>query len=166
MTRWLWLLPLLAVATLLVVITRALLQPLDDWVLVEYPRGVSFGGSVRRNRVTYVVVQWVRDPANPAPCPLILHLPKGDLGGERLCDWSSPQAAAALGSPVDLDLFPFHNSHGEVVGIRVGLLPGCPAVEVSIGSTRLALPLEEEDAVRLLGEPLQRLVSDSSRLPR
>ena len=97
---------------------------------------------------------------------LVLRLPQGDLGGNSLCDWSSPQAAAALGSPVDLDLFPFHDRHGNVVGIRVGLLPGCPAVEVSIDSTRLTLPLKEEDAVRLLGEPLRRVVNDPSGLPR
>ena len=166
MARWLWLLPLLAVATLLVVIVRAILQPVHDWALAEYPTGVSFGGSVSRSRATYFIVQWVRDPAKPAPCPVVLHLPRGDLGGDSLCDWNSPQAAAALGSPVDLDLFPFHDSHGKVVGIRVGLLPGCPAVEVSIHSTRLTLPLKEEDAVRLLGEPLRRVVNDPSGLPR
>lgn len=166
MARWLWLLPILTVAALLVVIARALLQPVHDWALVEYPKGIELGGSVCRNRATYVIVQWVCDPAKPARCPLILHLPKGDLGGDSLCNPNSPQAAAALGSPVGLDLFPFYDRRGKVVGIRVGLLPGCPAVDLTIGSTRLALPLQEEDAVRLLGEPLRRVVNDPLGLPR
>lgn len=166
MTRSFWLLAFLAVTTFLVVIARVLLRRTHDWALVEYPEGVSFGGSMKRGRAIYVVVQWVRDPAQPAPCPLTVHLPKGNLGGDSLCEWSSPQAAAALGSPVGLDLFLFHDSHGKVVGVRVGLLPGCPPIEVSIGSTRLALPLAEEDAVTALGEPLRRVLNDPSGLPR
>ena len=69
MARWLWLLPLLAVATLLVVIVRAILQPVHDWALVEYPRGVSFGGSVSRSRATYFIVQWVRRPGQACTMP-------------------------------------------------------------------------------------------------
>jgi hypothetical protein len=158
MAEWLWLLLLLAAAALLAAVGRALLRRPRPTAIAEYSGGLTLAGPVTAGRATYVVVQWLSDPADPAPCPLTVHLPAGDLGGEDLCDWAAPQTAAALEGPEQLDLFPFHGGRGAVAGVRVGLLPGCPAVEVSVGGTRLTLPLAEGDAVRLLGEPLRRHV--------
>jgi hypothetical protein len=166
MTRWLWVPVVLIVVTLLVVIVASLLRRPGGSVVFEYPRGVKLAGWVRGVGFRYALLQWVSDQAHPVPCPLVLHLPGGDLGGEALCDWGAPQAAAELGAPVELDLFPFHDDRGKIVGIRVGLLPGCPAVEVCVGGTRLSLPISEEDAVRCLGEPLRRVALDLSGQPR
>jgi hypothetical protein len=162
MTSWLWLPLLLTAAALLAVLGRAVLRGPRGSALAEYPGGVTLAGPVAGGRATYVLVQWLSDPADSSPCPLVVHLPGGDLGGDALCDWGAPQVAATLGGPEELDLFPFHDERGRIIGIRVGLLPGGPAVEVSVGGTRLALPLAEEDAVRLLGEPLGRRAGEGS----
>ncbi len=160
MSRWQW--PLvITVAILLIVIVWTIRRPVGDSVLVTFPDGVELGGSVSGSQVTFVMVQWTADPVNPEPCPLVMHLPHGDLGGDALCDWSSPAAAERLGGPVELDVFPFHKD-GKVVGIRIGVPPGCPPIEMSIADKRFTLPLPEESAVRLLGAPSRRDLFDSS----
>jgi hypothetical protein len=161
MQKWLWLPLIVTAAMLLIVIFWTTFRPVGDSVLATYAGAVELGGSVSRGRVTYWIVQWVGDPANPQPCPLVIHLPEGDLGGDALCDWGSPATAERLGGPVELDVFPFHKD-GKVVGIRVGLLPGCPPIEMSSAGKRFTLPLPEESAVRLLGEPTRRALYDSS----
>ena len=166
MASWSWLPLTLVAAALLGLIAWMMLRPAPGTALVEYPDGVTLAGPVRGDRAAFVLVQWLSAPGKPAPCPLVVHLPGGDLGGDALCDLGSPQAAAELGAPVDLDVFPFHDGRGGAAGIRVGVLPGCPVVEVSVGGIRLALPLSEEDATRLLGKPLRRAVYDPSARPQ
>jgi hypothetical protein len=113
MAGWLWLLLLLAAAACLATVGRALLRRPRPTAIAEYSSGLTLAGPVTAGRATYVIVQWLSDPADPAPCPLTVHLPAGDLGGEDLCDWAAPQTAAALEGPVQLDLFPFHGGRGR-----------------------------------------------------
>jgi hypothetical protein len=54
-------------------------------VAAIYPGGVELVGVKLGRRTTYRSVQWLTDPANPDPCPLVIHLPRGDLPGEALC---------------------------------------------------------------------------------
>ena len=49
-------------------------------VFAAYPGPLEFTGLSRLSGTTYVVVKWVRNPAAPVPCPLIVHLPAGDIG--------------------------------------------------------------------------------------
>ena len=134
-------------------------------VVAVYPGGIELGGSRRRGRVVYALVQWTTDRANPEPCPLAVHLPGGDLAGAALCDWGAATAAVRLGGPPELDIFPFHKD-GKIVGVRVGLLPGGPPVEVSVAGKRFSLPLTEEAAVRVLGEPRGRAELGTAEQPR
>ena len=83
MLRWLWLPLIITAVILLIVIVWKTLRPAGDSVLATYPGAVEFGGSVNAGRATFGIVQWMSDPANPRPCPLVIHLPGGDLGGGR-----------------------------------------------------------------------------------
>src|SRR5262249_10509427 len=62
------------------------LSPRSEWLI--YPNGVTLfsRGGVCSS------VQWQND--NPGPCPLVLHLPAGDLGARELAD---PQVLQARG---------------------------------------------------------------------
>ena len=165
MPSWLWLPLVVTAAILLIFIVGTILRRPGSVVVATYPGAVQLGGAVTARRVTFRIVQWVSNPAKSELCPVVLHLPHGDLGGAALCAWDGPAAAARLGGPVELDVFPFHRD-GTVVGVRVGLLPGCPAVEISIAGKRLSFPLSEECALRLLGTPSRRVEFDASGHPR
>jgi REP element-mobilizing transposase RayT len=129
-------------------------------VTAVYPGGVELVGVKLGRRTTYRIVQWLTDPDRPRPCPLVIHLPGGDLAGDALCDWNATAAAAELGSPDELEIWPFRDESGRVVGVSIRLVPGAlfspQPVEVSISGMRIALPLTDEDAVRVLGEPTER----------
>src|ERR1700681_680672 len=43
--------------------------------------GLAFIGISHFGRVTYAGVSWYQDFQNPGPCPLVIHLPDGDLRG-------------------------------------------------------------------------------------
>jgi hypothetical protein len=165
MQQWLLLALFLWATVLLIATAWTFFRPGSNTVLSTYPSGVELAGPVTGGRLTYRIVQWLRDPSNPRPCPLVLHLPGGDLRGDALCAWSAPAAAEQLGSPVGLDIFLFHNG-GKAVGVRVGLLPGGRRIELSITGVRFSLPLAEDEAVRLLGEPSRRILYDSLGRPR
>ena len=47
------------------------------------PQGVTFTGWHVPN---FEICNWDRDPNNPQPCPLVIHLPAGDLGDKELSD--------------------------------------------------------------------------------
>ena len=48
-----------------------------------YPDGVKIIGWHVPN---FEVCLWDRDPKNPRPCPLVVHLPTGDVGSKELAD--------------------------------------------------------------------------------
>jgi len=153
-----WLIPAVAAVILLGVIARSFRLPGGELVFATYRDGIELGGTVRRGRVTYRIIQWVPDPADSGPCPLVLHLPGGDLRGDELRDRQSPAFARLTGGPAGLEVFPFH-AGGKIIGFRVGVLPGERPVEMSVSGKRFALPLSGEEAIRLLGEPTGRVGS-------
>jgi hypothetical protein len=55
-------------------------------VFATYPGLVEFMGHSRLFRSTYFSVKWVRDAASPDPCPLVVHLPAGDVGDKDLAE--------------------------------------------------------------------------------
>jgi hypothetical protein len=122
-------------------------------VVFAYPNGVELVGRGRPGELRFDIVQWLREPGGPTACPLVVHLPGGDLGGEELCRWNAAQAAAELGAGSGFDLFPFHGPTGDVVGLRVGLIPGGRPFELTVNGVRVRVPLSEVDAREALGEP-------------
>jgi hypothetical protein len=165
MQKWLWLVLALGATVAIIAILWAFLRTDTDSVALSYPGGVELAGPIRGGRGVCPILQWVADPADPKPCPVVLHLPKGDLGGDALCDADGPAAAERLGGPAELDIFPLHKQ-GKVVGVRVSVLPGGSPVEVSVAGKRLSLPVSEEDVVRLLGDPSRRVEYDPTGRPR
>jgi hypothetical protein len=161
MQQSLLLLLFIGAGILLIVTAWTAFRPADDSVVLRYPGGVEIAGHGGPGRVVFPIVQWMSDPDDPAPCPLVIHLPRGDLGGDALCDWGGPAAAVQMGCPDELDIFLYHR-YGTVCGVRVGLLPGGPPVEVSVAGKRFSLPVSEVDAVQLLGEPSSRAVLNAS----
>ena len=61
------------------------------------------------------LARWITDPANPRPCPLVIHLPGGDLSGNALCYWTATQRASELGGPDELEIWPYHDEKGRLV---------------------------------------------------
>lgn len=122
-------------------------------VVFAYPNGVELVGRGRPGKLRFDIVQWLREPGGPAACPLVVHLPGGDLGGEKLCRWNAAQAAVELGAGSGFDLFPFHGPTGDVVGLRVGLIPGGRPFELTVNGVRVRVPLSEMEARGALDEP-------------
>ncbi|WP_439626324.1 hypothetical protein [Gemmata sp.] len=125
-------------------------------VVFAYPNSVELAGRGKSGRVRFDTGQWVREPGSGAACLLVVHLPGGDLGGKELCHFNGPQVAVELGAGNGFDLFRFHGPAGDVIGLRVGLIPGGRPFEVGINGVRVRLPLSEADAVTGLGEPASR----------
>jgi hypothetical protein len=159
---WLWTFAVAGGILVLVGLLAALRKiRFADSVSAVYPDGIELAGGQVGERTTYRVVQWLADPADPRPCPLVVHLPGGDLAGDALGDWDATNAAVELGGPDELEIWPFHDERGRVVGVSVRMVPagglfGPRPVEVSIDGKRIPLPLTDEDAVRLLGDPTHR----------
>jgi hypothetical protein len=57
---------------------------LGTLVFAIYPGPLEFMGHSRLSGTMYVSIKWMRDPAAPASCPLIVHLPVGDVGEQEL----------------------------------------------------------------------------------
>jgi hypothetical protein len=154
MLSWLWPLVVILGGTFLLINLIAALRRIRSVSVVSanYPGGIEFCGHRARGRTTFPIVQWLSDPADPRPCPLVVHLPAGDLGGEALCQWDSLGTANKMGCPEELDIFPFHKD-AKVIGVSLRLIPGGWPVAVSVAGKRLELPAPEEEVVRLLGEP-------------
>jgi hypothetical protein len=130
-------------------------------VRFTYPDGVELVGSGRMGRLRFSIVQWMLEPARSGVCPIVLHLPEGDLGGNELCHWEAPTQAMKLGASGEVTISPTYGrsgTHKDVVGVRVGLFPGGRPIEVTILGMRVQLPLSEADALTFLGEPVNRTV--------
>lgn len=138
-------------------------------VTAVYPGGVRFLGVKKPGgRTHYRIVAWTADPADPRPCPFVLHLPGGDLGGDALGDWSATARAGDLGGPDELSVSMTHDNAGRPAYISVfmmlpGRLFGARPLEMSIGGVRIVLPLTDADLVRFLGEPTERATTPRSK---
>ena len=156
------LLALLACAGVLLAVTFWLAaRPLRSPIVFHYPNGVQLVGSGRPGKVRVDIVQWLGDPGRGSNCPLVVHLPHGDLGGKELAHWEAPVKALKLGAHADVDISPVYGPSGnigDVVGVRVGLIPVGSPIEISINGMRVQLPLSEADALTLLGEPKGRVI--------
>lgn len=136
-------------------------RPMRPPVRFTYPDGVQLVGSGRPGRLRFDLVQWMREPASSASCPIVLHLPEGDLGGKELCHWEAPTQALKLRATADVVISPIYGPSGrpeDVIGVRVGRFPGGRPFEVTIRGMRVRLPLSEADALTFLGEPVSRTV--------
>ncbi len=151
----------LCAGLLLVYTFWAAARPIRPPTVFTYPGGVELAGNGRPGRLRFDIVKWLREPDNSSICPLVVHLPEGDLGGTELCCWNSPVEALKLGAHADVDIVPIFGPMGsieDVIGVRVGLIPVGRPIEISIKGVRVRLPLSEQDALKLLGEPTGRTV--------
>jgi hypothetical protein len=132
-------------------------------VFATYRGPLEFTGHKRLFSTTYVSIKWVRDPAVPAPCPLIVHLTAGDVGEREFAEPGSllnfgmrevpyeitPEAAALFGPnwPDDLprvvkfgqgDLrVATQHTGGQLTGVWVCVVePGHETVARSPGGTQ------------------------------
>jgi hypothetical protein len=131
-------------------------------VTAVYPGGVRFLGIKKPGgRMHYRIVSWTADPADPRPCPFVLHLPGGDLGGNALGDWSATAKAGELGGPDELSVSMTHDGAGRPAYISVFMmfpsrLFGARPLVMSVDGIRIVLPRTDDDLVRFLGEPTER----------
>jgi hypothetical protein len=138
-------------------------------VFATYPGLVEFMGHSRLFRSTYFSVKWVRDAASPDPCPLVVHLPAGDVGDKDLAEpggllrlgWEEvpypplPAEAARLLGPQwdhglprvvkfghgDLRVATQHTD-GELTGVWVWVVePGYETLACSAGATQYAISI-------------------------
>ena len=136
-------------------------RPSRPPTVFTYPDGVELVGSGRPGRLHFDMLKWQREPNSTSVCPIVLHLPEGDLGGKELSHWEAPTLALKLGASADVDLVPIYGPPGtinDVVGVRVGLFPGGRPIDVTIRGLRVRLPLSEADTLTFLGEPVSRSV--------
>src|SRR5262245_38036777 len=134
----------------------------------EYPGGVSF---VAKGQAPYDCLQWQGGNANPPPpCPLVLHLPGGDLTAQDLADAKQLQDRGWVKSYQDNGVaaveYQWRESAGGVektlaqvtltggVLTRV-LLRTTGNVSATIGGKHVALPITSGQLEQLLGKPLR-----------
>ena len=127
-----------------------------------YPQGVTFTGWYTPN---FEICNWDRDPNNPQPCPLVVHLPAGDLSAKELSDaaalkragWEE-QANGNLMLRAGKGLVCCSYQGGVLVGASVGTLPsdGGGPVAISVGGKRLSVPATDAEITAALGQPLRR----------
>ena len=162
MPDWLSIFEAAGLIVVLVILLGCVRTMCSTSVTAVYAGGVEFvGGKKPGGRTLYRSVQWVLDPDDPRPCPFVLHLPGGDLGGNALGDWTATAKSAELGSPDELEVWPSHDEAGRLVCVSIRMVPpsrlfGARPIELSINGTRVMLPLTDDDLVRLLGEPTER----------
>src|SRR5437868_1770407 len=118
---------------------------------MEYPQGVTLEGWHVPN---FEVCIWNRDPDAPLPCPLVIHLPAGDLGDKELSDtaalkragWEEQDNGTLLllrGASAQVSC---KYRGGALVGVSVSALPssgGGPGV-VSVAGKQVSLPATDE----------------------
>jgi hypothetical protein len=131
---------------------------------MEYPQGIHFMGWNYDSE--YEIVSWSGKGNNPQPCPLVIHLPGGDVDEKKLSD---RKALKALGwTETDYGngwikmefrqenlVVSANYERGVFVQAGVNTLT-CPepaADIVSINGQKLTLPVSESDLVRALGKP-------------
>ena len=126
-----------------------------------YPQGITFTGWHNPN---FESCAWTRDPNNPRPCPIVIHLPTGDLGEKELSDaaalkragWAEngPTGLMLRGNPMVLCQY----ENGVLVNVTLSVLPGNgggPGA-LSIDGKRVTLPATDEAITQVLGAPLRR----------
>jgi hypothetical protein len=139
-------------------------------VFATYPGPVEFMGHGRLFGTTYYSVKWVRDPAAPGHCPLIIHLPTGDVGEKELVEeggllkrgWKEvpyppmpPEAAALIGPNGDAGLprvvkyghddlrVATQFTDGVLTSVSVWVVePGHETMAASPGATRYAISVD------------------------
>ena len=131
-----------------------------------YPDGVVFTGWHVPN---FEICNWSRDPNNPQPCPVVVHLPAGDLGDKELSDaaalkWAGWEEQDNGNGNTSLWL---RAGTGQVncnyrgaalVGASVSTLSsaGSGPVALSVNGKRVILPATAEAITATLGQPLRR----------
>ena len=127
-----------------------------------YPQGVSFTGWYVPN---FETCNWNRDPNNPQPCPLVIHLSAGDMGAKELSDAAALKRAGweeqdngNLVLRAGKGLACCSHQGGVLVGVSVSALPsaGGGPIVVSVGGKRTSLPATAEAITAALGQPLRR----------
>ena len=127
-----------------------------------YPQGITFTGWHNPN---FESCAWTRDPNNPGPCPVAVHLPTGDLGEKELSDvnalkragWTETGPTGLMlraNPPLVVCLY----ENGVLTSVTMSTLPGNgggPGV-LSIDGKRVTLPTTDEAITRVLGPPLRR----------
>ena len=126
-----------------------------------YPQGVQFVGWHVPNFESCI---WDRDPKNPQSCPLVIHLPVGDLGEKELSDiaalkragWEE-QTNGNLLLRVSKGMVTCSYQRGVLTGVSVSadLRNGGPFA-FSVGGKRVSLPATDEAIVAVLGQPIRR----------
>jgi hypothetical protein len=155
--------PMYRFAALLVVVT---LLPAGGCMMksrhLVYPQGVTFTGW---HMPDFEICNWDRDPNNPQPCPLAIHMPAGDLGDKELSDaaalkragWEE-QAGGNLVLRADKGLVCCSHRGGVLVGVSVSALPraGGGPIALSVGGKRISLPATDGAITAVLGQPVRR----------
>jgi hypothetical protein len=131
-----------------------------------YADGVKFiGWHVPK----FEICLWEVDPKNPQPCPLVVHLPAGDVGAKDLADAAALKRAGweqqdnSDGSTTLLfrsrkSLVVCSHRGGALRGVSVGVLPGDGGgpIDASVSGKRVTLPNTDEAITAALGQPLRR----------
>jgi hypothetical protein len=167
-----WLLAFVTVGLIgvLVALLAAVRTMHSTHVTAIYPGGVQFLGVKKPGgRTHYRIVSWTANRADRRPCPFVLHLPGGDLGGNALGEWSASARAEKLGGPEELSVSMTHDVAGRPAYVSVFMmfpsrLFGVRPLELSIDGRRTMLPLSDDDLVRSLGEPTERLATLRSKV--
>jgi hypothetical protein len=130
-----------------------------------YLQGVTFTGWHTPN---FEICGWDRDPNNPRPCPLVVHLPTGDLGDKELSDALALKRAGweeqdnGHGNTLLLRAGTAqvccNYQGGVLVGVSVSALPGVGGgpVVFSVGGKRVSLPATDQAITTALGQPVRR----------
>jgi hypothetical protein len=109
------------------------------------------------------------DPKNPQPCPLVVHLPTGDLGDKELADpnglkragWEERDVGKGItellfraGPPMVVCQY----RGGALIGVGVSTLSGNGGGpgSLSVNGKRVTLPATDEAIVSVLGQPRVR----------
>ena len=125
-----WLLVFVTVGMIVVLIglLAAVRTMCSTHVTADYPGGVRFGGVKKPGgRTHYRIATWTANPSDRRPCPFVLHLPGGDLGGNALGDWTATARADELGGPPGLYVTMTHDDAGRAAYISVFMmLPSRP----------------------------------------
>lgn len=129
---------------------------------LRYSNGVTIVGW---HAPDFEACLWSQDPNNPQPCPLVVHLPAGDLSENELSDaaalkqagWQE-QTNGNLALRTDNGVLVCGYRGQALVAATVSRLPGNGGgpIAVSIGGKRFSLPATDEEIIAALGQPDQR----------
>jgi hypothetical protein len=127
---------------------------------MEFPHRVTFIGWSDR----YEIASWSRDPINPLPCPISIHLPDADVDEKKLSDrealgWSQEDHGGGqvqMRYQRDNIVASADYEHGVLVRVGVNVLTArdIPEGILSVNGRKVSLPASEEELVGALGNPL------------